>query len=47
MLLDDEGRREIGAEVKPVDILKFKDGKRYPDRLARRKAAPAKTTRWW
>ncbi|PXX45640.1 MULTISPECIES: acetyl-CoA carboxylase, carboxyltransferase subunit beta [Aquitalea] len=34
MLLDDEGRREIGAEVKPVDILKFKDGKRYPDRLA-------------
>jgi len=34
MLLDDEGRREIGAEVKPVDILKFKDGKRYPDRLS-------------
>jgi len=34
MLLDAEGRREIGAEVKPVDILKFKDGKRYPDRLS-------------
>lgn len=33
MLLDAEGRREIGAEVKPVDILKFKDSKRYPDRL--------------
>jgi acetyl-CoA carboxylase carboxyl transferase subunit beta len=33
MLLDQEGRREIGAEVKPVDILKFKDGKRYPERL--------------
>ena len=33
MLLDVEGRREIGTEVKPVDILKFKDGKRYPDRL--------------
>ncbi len=33
MLLDTEGRREIGAEVKPVDILKFKDSKRYPDRL--------------
>jgi acetyl-CoA carboxylase carboxyl transferase subunit beta len=33
LLLDAEGRREIGAEVKPVDILKFKDGKRYPDRL--------------
>ncbi len=34
MLLDAEGRYEIGAEVKPVDILKFKDGKRYPDRLS-------------
>ena len=33
-LLDGEGRFEIGAEVKPVDILKFKDGKRYPDRLS-------------
>ncbi len=33
MLLDEEGRREIGADVKPVDILKFKDSKRYPDRL--------------
>jgi len=33
MLLDAEGRREIGAEVRPVDILKFKDSKRYPDRL--------------
>lgn len=33
VLLDQEGRREIGAEVKPVDILKFKDSKRYIDRL--------------
>jgi len=33
MLLDLEGRRDIGSEVKPVDILKFKDGKRYIDRL--------------
>ncbi len=32
-LLDDEGRYEIGAEVIPVDALKFKDSKRYPDRL--------------
>lgn len=31
--LDAEGRFEIGAEVKPVDSLKFKDTKRYPDRL--------------
>jgi acetyl-CoA carboxylase carboxyl transferase subunit beta len=32
-LLDVEGRFEIGAEVIPVDSLKFKDIKRYPDRL--------------
>lgn len=34
MLLDPEGRFEIGAEVLPVDTLKFKDSKRYSDRLA-------------
>ncbi|MDX9993846.1 MAG: acetyl-CoA carboxylase, carboxyltransferase subunit beta [Rhodocyclaceae bacterium] len=34
LLLDDEGRFEIGAEVVPLDALKFKDSKRYPDRLA-------------
>ena len=33
MLLDAEGRFEIGAEVLPVDTLKFKDSKRYSDRL--------------
>ena len=33
LLLDNEGRFEIGAEVVPVDALKFKDSKRYPDRL--------------
>jgi len=33
LLLDPEGRFEIGAEVLPVDPLKFKDSKRYPDRL--------------
>ena len=32
-LLDPEGRFEIGAEVVPVDSLKFRDDKRYPDRL--------------
>lgn len=31
--LDEEGRIEIGAEVKPVDVLKFRDSKKYPDRL--------------
>ncbi|MBK9956075.1 MAG: acetyl-CoA carboxylase carboxyltransferase subunit beta [Rhodocyclaceae bacterium] len=34
LLLDAEGRFEIGAEVVPMDPLKFKDGRRYPERLA-------------
>jgi acetyl-CoA carboxylase carboxyl transferase subunit beta len=32
-LLDAEGRFEIGSEVVPVDSLKFKDQKKYPERL--------------
>ncbi|MGB0846329.1 MAG: acetyl-CoA carboxylase, carboxyltransferase subunit beta [Thiolinea sp.] len=31
--LDKEGREEIGAKVEPTDILKFKDTKKYKDRL--------------
>ncbi|MSQ18659.1 MAG: acetyl-CoA carboxylase carboxyltransferase subunit beta [Betaproteobacteria bacterium] len=31
--LDPEGRFEIGAEVLPVDALKFKDTRKYPERL--------------
>lgn len=34
MLLDQDGRVEIGMEVRPMDPLKFKDSKRYPDRLS-------------
>lgn len=34
MLLDPEGRAEIGAEIKPIDSLKFKDSKKYIERLA-------------
>ena len=33
-LLDADGRFEIGAEVLPVDPLKFKDSRRYAERLA-------------
>ncbi|WP_261841104.1 acetyl-CoA carboxylase, carboxyltransferase subunit beta [Aliamphritea ceti] len=33
MFLDEDGRQEIGAEVTPVDRLKFKDSKKYKDRL--------------
>ena len=33
LLLDEEGRVEIGANILPMDVLKFKDSKRYADRL--------------
>jgi acetyl-CoA carboxylase carboxyl transferase subunit beta len=33
-LLDSDGRFEIGADVLPVDSLKFKDSRRYPERLS-------------
>ena len=39
-VLDPEGRFEIGSEVTPMDPLKFKDQKRYADRL---KASQAET----
>jgi acetyl-CoA carboxylase carboxyl transferase subunit beta len=33
LFLDNEGRFEIGQEVLPVDALKFKDSRKYPERL--------------
>src|ERR1700693_6246685 len=33
-LLDPQAGYEIGSEVVPIDSLKFKDTKRYPDRLS-------------
>ncbi|HJV05776.1 MAG TPA: acetyl-CoA carboxylase, carboxyltransferase subunit beta [Chromobacteriaceae bacterium] len=39
LLLDEEGRHELGAEIRPVDILKFKDSKKYPDRLTAAKSS--------
>ena len=34
LFLDEQGRREIAAELEPVDRLKFRDSKKYKDRLA-------------
>ena len=34
LLLDADGRVEIGAQVHPVDALKFTDSRRYSERLA-------------
>ena len=39
VFLDAEGRHEIGAEIKPLDPLKFKDSKKYPERLKEAQAA--------
>ncbi len=33
MILDKEGREELAAHIEPVDSLKFKDTKKYKDRL--------------
>jgi acetyl-CoA carboxylase carboxyl transferase subunit beta len=33
MFLDAEGREEIGAKLEPQDMLRFKDGKKYKDRI--------------
>lgn len=40
MFLDPQGQSEIGADIEPVDILKFRDLKKYKDRLV----AAAKAT---
>lgn len=37
LMLDADGRQEIGAEVIATDMLKFKDSKRYVDRLTQAK----------
>lgn len=34
IFLDETGRQEIAAEVEPIDRLKFKDVKKYKDRLS-------------
>ena len=41
--LDPEGRYEIGQEVLPVDPLKFKDSKKYPERLKQAMEATGET----
>ncbi len=45
--LDAEGRYEIGQEVLPVDALKFKDSRKYPDRLKEALKTPTRPMPWW
>ena len=42
-LIDPEGRFEIGAEVLPVDSLKFRDSRKYPERLEEALASTGET----
>ena len=42
-LLDEEGRKELGQEVRPVDALKFKDSRKYTDRLSQAGDASGET----
>jgi len=42
-LLDPDGRFEIGSEVLPVDTLKFKDSRRYADRIVEAQAQSGET----
>ncbi len=43
LFLDAEPREEIGAEVQPIDPLKFKDSKKYIDRLKQAQKATSET----
>jgi acetyl-CoA carboxylase carboxyl transferase subunit beta len=43
MLLDAEGQHEIGSGITPLDPLKFKDSKKYPDRLKEAQSGTSET----
>ncbi|SDZ90294.1 acetyl-CoA carboxylase, carboxyltransferase subunit beta [Microbulbifer marinus] len=43
IFLDEEGREELATDVEPVDRLKFKDVKKYKDRLTQAQKATGET----
>jgi len=43
MLLDADGQHEIGAHIAPHDTLKFKDSKKYPERLKEAQTGTSET----
>ncbi len=43
LFLDETDREEIGAELEPIDILKFKDSKKYKDRLTQSQKSTEET----
>ena len=42
-LLDPKGRYELGADIYPTDPLKFKDSKKYTDRIKEANDASGET----
>ncbi|HMM47674.1 MAG TPA: acetyl-CoA carboxylase, carboxyltransferase subunit beta [Thiobacillaceae bacterium] len=43
IFLDSEGQHEIGGQVTPLDPLKFRDSKKYPDRLKEAQSGTSET----
>jgi acetyl-CoA carboxylase carboxyl transferase subunit beta len=43
LLFDPDGRQELGLEVQPMDALKFRDSRKYPDRLSEAVKATGET----
>ncbi len=46
IFLDAEGREEIGADLEPVDRLKFRDSKKYKDRLVAAQKQTGERMHW-
>jgi acetyl-CoA carboxylase carboxyl transferase subunit beta len=47
LFLDAEGRAEVASEVHPVDALKFKDSRKYTERLIEENARRARPMPSW
>ncbi len=46
-LLDEGSLVELGSELEPKDVLKFRDSKKYKDRLASAQKETGEKMRWW
>lgn len=46
-LLDEGSLVELGSELEPKDVLKFRDSKNIKTDWRPRRKKPARKTRWW
>ena len=46
IFLDEQGREEIGSDIAAIDRLRFKDVKKYKDRLTEAQKKPVKKMHW-